>query len=325
MLPLLLLIAAASARPRDTWPGDWRPTDPKAIAKVCRSYDRVEGELIIGPDYTAEDLRPLSCLVGVGRGLRIEGAPALRSLAGAEALRPPTGVPFVRLRIEGNPALVQVDALNAIPGLQVQTLHIKNNPALRHVQLGAELVSGGEVLITGNRALQRVDGPPGLATGARLRAVEVSANPDLVALTGFGRVIAVDRLTVAGNAALAELRLLPDLRSGADLLLRGLPALRDFAFAPALEQAERLGVADLDALERLPAWPNLTQVGTLVISDNAALQRMDGVWSNRSGPPVVDRLIIEDNPALRPEATEGLARRLRTRPDAARLERNGGG
>lgn len=325
MLPLLLLIAAASARPRDTWPGDWRPTDPKAIAKVCRSYDRVEGELIIGPDYTAEDLRPLGCLVGVGRGLRVEGAPALRSLAGAEALRPPAGVPFVRLRVEGNPALVQIDALNAIPGLQIQTLHIKNNPALRQLQLGAELVSGGEVLITGNRSLQRIDGPMGLSTGARLRAIEVSANPDLVALTGFGRVIAVDRLTVAGNPTLAELSLLPDLRSGADLLLRGLPALRDFSFAPALEQAERLGVADLDALERLPAWPSLTRVGTLVISDNAALQRMDGVWSNRSGPPVVDRLIIEDNPALRPEATEGLARRLRTRPDAARVERNGGG
>lgn len=325
MLPLLLLITAASARPRDTWPGDWRPTDPKSIAKICRAYDRVEGELIIGPDYTAEDLRPLSCLVGVGRGLRIEGAPALRSLAGAEALRPPTGVPFVRLRVEGNPALVEMDALNAIPGLQIQTLHVKNNPALEQLRLGAELVSGGEVIITGNLALQRIEGPAGLATGAKLRALEVSANPDLVALAGFARVVSVDRLTVAGNATLAALSLTPDLRSGNDLLLRGLPALRDFSLAPALEQAERLGIADLDALDRMPAWPNLTRVGTLVISDNAALQRIDGVWSNRSGPPVVDRLIIEDNGALRPEATEGLARRLRTRADAARIERNGGG
>lgn len=322
LLPLLL--AAAWARPKEALTDDWAPSDADAIAKVCRRYDRVTGELYIGPNYTAEDLRPLRCLREVGRGIRVEGAPNLRSLSGVEALRSPAGVPWVHLSVEANPVLTQVDALNAIPDLRIQSLSVRNNPALRRLSLQVELVSGGELVISGNRALESVSGLSGGPAGVKVRSVELSANPQLRAADGLAKVVAVDRLTIAGAPSLESLALLPDLRSGQDLLLRGLPALRALSLAPALEQTARLSFADLDALDRLPAWPNLTHIGALSVTDNAALVSIDGLLSNRSGPPIVDQLTIEDNPSLPASAVEGLPRRLRTRPEAARLQRNGG-
>lgn len=326
-LGLLLLAATlggpAGARSRDPHKGDWRPTDPKTIEKFCRKYDRVQGRLIIGPGYFGEDLSPLGCLNSVTGDLLVEGAPALRSLAGLSALQTPKGVPLSAIRIEANPALESIDGLNAVRGLRAQSLSIKNNPQLRSAHLRLELVSGGAIDISGNSAMELLEGPSGLPTGAALRSLDIVNNASLTSISGFDLIHSADSLTIAGNARALQITALPRLRSARELTLRGMPLLRDLQLGGGLESAERLTFTDLDALETLPALPSLSRLSHLTVTENARLRSVDGLLANRAGAPVVDRLTIEDNPALDPEGLQGLPRKLRTRPDAVRMAGNG--
>ena len=323
LLTLLPLSGEALARARDPHKGDWRPTDPKSIEKFCRKYDRVLGRLIIGPDYFAEDLGPVACITEITGDLLIEGAPALRSLAGLSGLHTPKGVPLGAVRIEANPVLENVDGLNAVRGLRTQSLSIKNNPNLRSASLRMELVSGGAIDISGNSSLERLEGPSGLPTGAAVRSFDLLNNASLTTISGFDLIHTVDSLSIAGNPRVLQITALPRLRSSRDLTLRGMPLLRDLQLGGSLESAERLTFADLDALEALPALPSLSRVGHLVVTENNRLRSIDGLLANRVGPPVVDHLTVEDNAALPPADLAPIPRRLRTRPDAVRMNGNG--
>lgn len=329
--PLLTLLSlggpwlndAHAERPRDQLAGDWRPTDLKTIEKVCRKYDRVQGKVIVGPDFEGEDLSAIACIRGVGDSLIIEGAPKLRSLAGIGGIHPPKGVPLRTIRVEGNPELQSIDALNAIDGLRVQSLIVKNNPSLRGLDLRFEVVSGGGVIVSGNSGLGELRGPDGLPTGAALRELEIMNNATLSSISGFDFVYSVDALTLTGNPRLLRVEALPRLRTARELMVRGMPTLRELTLGAGLESVDRLTLADLDALERAPTWASLSRVGVLSITENARLSSIDGLLANRAGAPVVDRLILEDNPALDPAALAAIPRMLRTRPDAVRMVGNG--
>lgn len=328
---LLTLAAPAQARTRVAHSGDWAPTTDKDVARFCRKHDSITGKLIIGSDWPLADLAPLRCIQSIGEGLVVRQAPLLERLDGLDGLKGNRGVALRVVRIVENPQLRSLDGLRSAQ-LATQSLVVTGNAALDHVDDSVKLVSGGKVLITANRKLQRVQGPPGTKKGVRVAQLTVSNNVALTQLGGFDEVDQVGELHISVNASLERLDGLPDLATVEDWIVRGNPSLSSWTAGTQLNAADSLIIEDNDALLRLPELPALQRATTVVIADNDALTDLSGIGGigghggARAVRPSVDELRIEANDRLEYSAARALAARLALsdRPDALKIRANGG-
>lgn len=310
-LLLASLSAPAEARARSTtFEGDFSPTSDREAERFCARYERVEGDLRVGPGWPAEDLRLLGCVRGVSGSLVIDRAPALRSLEGLAGLG--GDVVLRRIVVKGNPALETVG-----PGLpRARDLVVAENPLLETLRGLPAPVSGGRYVVSGNPRLRRIDGPTA-RSGTRLGAITLTNNPRLTQVTGFAGVHAIGTLSATQNARLDRLEGPPLRRADAitlaDASIEALPLLSN------LEVAGSLTLHNLARLGAIPGLPELTRIGRLYIDGCAELRSIDGLAANRRQRPVLDAAVVRDNPRLPTDHAEQIVRRLSHGADPAGL------
>jgi hypothetical protein len=289
----LLAVGLASpveASPRSTlFEGDFAPTSERDAERFCGRYDRVTGDLRVGPEWPAEDLRLLGCVRGIRGSLVIDRAPALRSLAGLDGLG--GDAVLGRVVVKGNPKLEAIG-----PGMpRSRDLVIAENPSLRSIAGIPAPVAGGRYVVAGNSQLRRIEG--GAArSGTRLAAITVTDNPRLTQVSGFAGVHGIGTLSITRNERLVRIEGPPVRRAEAitiaDAFVEALPVLSD------LEVASSLTLHNLPRLEALPELPELTRIGRLFVDGCGALRSVDGLAANRRQRPVLDAAVVRANPRL---------------------------
>jgi hypothetical protein len=153
---LLLALGLAfptEARPHSTaFEGDFAPASDQEAERFCDHYDRITGDLRVGPEWPAADLRLLGCVRGIRGSLVIDRAPSLRSLEGLAGLGGDTVL--ARVVVQGNHSLEAVG-----PGLpRSRDLVVAENPMLEQLAGLPAPISGSRFVIAGNARLRHVDG-----------------------------------------------------------------------------------------------------------------------------------------------------------------------
>lgn len=303
------LASVAGARPRSTTlEGDFEPASERDAERFCARYDRIEGDLRVGPAWPAADLRALACVRAVGGSLVIDRAPALRSLEGLDGLQ---GAAILdRVIVKGNPELGTLGA--DLP--RSRDLVIAENPTLQAVGPLPEPVTGGRYVVAGNARLRQLDGPDA-RPGTRLEAITLTDNPRLTQVTGFTGVHTIGTLSVTRNERLVRLDGPPLRRAEAvtlaDAFVEELPVLSD------LEVASSLTLHHLPRLVALPDFPELTRIGRLFVDSCGALRSLDGLVANRRQRPVVDSAMLRANPLLPADSAEQVVGALTRGADPA--------
>lgn len=324
-LALALAPPADAARRSRVHAGDWAPTDLASIQRFCRRYDRVDGDLVLGPGYRSQDLRALDCVAGVSGAIRVEAAPLLRGLEGLRGLVEADALPVGRLVLRDNPALHDARALGQLGDLGLHHLEVSGNPRLTGLVGLPPVLEGGSLVVSGNEALTSLVLGDAAAGRTRLAAVELRDNPALTRAAGLRGVVAVERFVVEGQPALTDLDLAPDLQTAGTLRLAALPQLAALPLWRGLSTVEDWQLVGLDRVTALPGAPSLYRVRHLQVKDNAALVDLSGLLANRRSPPTFYGATVRDNPALDPEHAAAVFGRLDHTPGAARwiIEGNG--
>lgn len=324
-LALALAPAAEATRRSTVHAGDWAATDFAGIQAFCRRYDRVDGDLVVGPDYRSQDLRALDCLVGVSGAIRIERAPLLRSLDGLERLISGDGLPVSRVVLRDNPALHDASQLAQLSPVGLHHLEVVGNPRLTALVGLPPVLAGGSLVVSGNATLAAVVLGDAATARSRLTALELRDNPVLVRVAGLRGVTTIDTLRVEASPALVTLDVAPDLQAVGALRLAGLPELAALPPWPALSTVDRWELVDLDRVTALPEAPTLYRVKHLELSDNAALVDLSGLLGNRRSPPTLYGATVRGNGSLDPDHARAVFDRLDDTPGAAEwvIEGNG--
>lgn len=309
---LLLALGLASpteARPHSTtFEGDFAPASDQEAVRFCEHYDRITGDLRVGPEWPAEDLRLLGCVRGIRGSLVIDRAPLLRSLEGLAGLGGDTVL--ARVVVKGNPSLEVVG-----PGLpRSRDLIVAENPMLEELVALPSPISGGRYVIAGNARLRQVDGAAA-RTGTRLAAITLTDNPRLTQVSGFAGVHDIGTLSITQNERLTRVQGPLVRRAGsitiADAFVEVLPVLSD------LEISNSLTLHGLPRLAALPELPELTRIGRLFVDGCGALRRIDGLAANRSQRPVIDAAVVRGNARLPTDYAAQVLRMLTRGADPA--------
>lgn len=319
---LLAAPAAQAGRRSPVHQGDWAPTDQASIDAFCRRYTILDGNLRIGAAYEPPNLFPLDCLESVGGEIVIDDA-QIDTLAGLHRIVGGQGLHVSALRVRGATRLDRLEGLELLGSTAIQTVELRDNPALVEVSRIAALLPGSRVTITGNPKLERVVLPASLGRKATLDALHVADNGALQSVRGLGQFADVRELRVTDNPALTTLDVLPELTTAGPLELARLPALEALPDWPRLYSADALVVTDLAAITRLPVWDRLARVGTLTLQGNVRLADVSGLVANRDGSVVVDSLRVLDNPLLSGRKLALMLQDLRVPTNAVRRVKGG--
>ena len=247
----------------------------------------VQGLTIEGGDIL--NLNGLSAITSIGGDLKIERNPALVNLDGLHALNR-----VGSLSISNNVALTNVAGLTALTSIDAW-LHIRWNDELRNINglSGVSIVSDN-IFIWSNRSLRNVDGLSGLTSvGGWL---SFSNNQVLDNLNGLSNLTNIgEGLTLRGNGNLNNVDGLSSLtRIDGDLSIQ-FESLTNLNGLSGLTSVGDTIFIYLTELTELDGLSNVSSVGgDLQILENSRLSNLGGL----SGIPSVQNLRVEDNSSL---------------------------
>ena len=243
-------------------------TDVDKFVTQYPDCSKIDGALFIGSYFATpsdiSDLSKLSNITEIANGLVISNTSLITSLDGFSSLKTIGNI----IHISFNTGLVDIKGITGAIGT-IHQLDIVQNPKLVNL-FGLDNFQIKNVNLVGNPKLHSLEG---LGYASNLDYFTIQNNSILTDLTDLTDIETVKELKIIGNAKLANLNGLNNLKLvESNFSLINNPLLADLSGLTKLEEVHGgLTIVNLPSVEKLNGLDKLVRAGQLLIDSNSGL------------------------------------------------------